>query len=196
MGRGRLIIFLLLCLIGCGGGGSGTEVLNTPNPGESAGGTTEKKFESLVFDVTLELPEDWEYIEYDDDTEPGNEAFEVDEDDAYTIAYLEKTDLAFFTIFAAELEGDEDIFDYVYRMRPEVEGVQYQTSEVDGVTAYLVFYQQEDDGERGGDVVDLYLEVDGVVLWARGELTGSQDEREEAWDEFWEIYESAEVERI
>ena len=142
------------------------------------------------------MPDDWEYIEYDGDTQPEDEAFEVDDEDTLTLAYLEKTDLAFFTVFAAELDDDEDVFDYILSIRTDIDedDLQYQTATVDGQTAYLVFYQQEEEGERGGDIVDLYLSMEGIVLWARGELTGTNEERNDAWDEFWDIYQSAEIE--
>lgn len=181
------ILFFLL-FFACGG--QGTEVLNTLNPSEAP---MQKQFESIYFNVTFEVPEGWEYIEYNATVTPGDEAFTDISTETETLAYFYKSDLANFTVFASQLNEDQDIFEFVRERRPEGE-IQSQHAETETVVADMLFYQQTEPGPNGGYVFDLYIAVDDNVLWSRAEFTGDETQNEESWNEFWDIYESVQVE--
>lgn len=181
------LLFIFLC-VNCGG--QGTEVLNTLNPSEAP---PQKQFQSIYFEVTFDVPEGWEYIEYNATVTPGNEAFTDISTETETLAYFYKSELANFTVFASQLTEGQDIFSFVRERRPEGE-IQSQHAETETVVADMLFYQQEEPGSNGGYVFDLYIAVDDNVLWSRAELTGDDTQNTESWNEFWDIYESVRIE--
>lgn len=185
----KIILILFFLFVSCSG--QGTEVLNTLNPNETTSG---KKFESVYYTVVFDLPEGWDYLDYTDGDEQGDEAFEdTTSEDTETLAYFFKDDLACFTVFASQLADDETILDFVRARRPTGE-IQSQEADSNGETATLLFYQQDEIGERGGYVFDLYLNVEDEVLWIRGELTGTYSEREQSWNEIGDFFESVGIE--
>lgn len=186
----KMISVILFFILMASCGGQGTEVLNTLNPSESS---TKKTFQSIYFNVIFDVPEGWEYIEYNATVTPGEEAFTDIDEETETLAYFYKSDLASFTVFASQLGEDQDIFDFVRERRPEGE-IQSQTAETETLTAYMLFFQQEEPGPNGGYVFDLYISVDDDILWSRAEFTGDETQNTESWNEFWDIYESVSIE--
>jgi len=184
----KILFIFIFVLVSCGG--QGTEVLSVQNPNETP---KPKKFETVNYNVIIDLPEDWTFIEYSHSVNPGEEAFIDDDVETQIVAYFEKKDLAYFTIFAAKLDEGQSIFDYVRERRPTGD-YYYEVADAGGVEATMLLYSQEEPGERDGYVFDLYFAIGDDVLWMRGELLGSEEEQQITEDEFWEMVESIEFE--
>lgn len=184
----RITTVIFLFLVACG---SGTEVVNTPNPNETP---PVRKFDSPYFSVILQIPEGWTYIDYTTGIEPGEEAFVDAGEDTATLAHFSYPDRGYFTIFASHMDEGLSLVDYVRQRRPTGDIQITIVESEEGQKGTLAFIDQEEPGPRGGYVLDLYLDVESDVLWMRTELLGTAEQMEETLEQFFDIVETAKIE--
>lgn len=186
----RVILHLIFILSMVHCGGQGTEVVSVPNPIDTA--PTTKKFEMGGLEVSLDVPQDWTFIDYTLGTNPGSEAFQDIDPETITVAYFSHGTVGFFTIFSGRLTGSQTLTDYIRQRRPSGD-IQIEELASDGQSASLAFFEQEEAGPRGGYLFDIYLEADEEILWMRTELLGSDEERQATWDQFWGIVDTIKI---
>ena len=69
----RLLLILMAIASFAACTSQGTEVLSPANPNESP---SQQKIETLLYEMTVDLPAGWTFKEYGPDVTPGQEAFE------------------------------------------------------------------------------------------------------------------------
>ena len=177
----KRLILILMAVVGFSACTSqGTEVLSPANPNESP---SQQKIETLLYEMTVDLPAGWTFKEYGPDVTPGPETFEDIDPETITVAQFNKGDSG-FTIFYSSLDSGT-LEDFVRARRPvgelEIEKVE------DEDNAYTAIFFQEEPGPHEGLVIDVYIAVDQYILWMRTEAVGTQEEQETLLTEFFEV---------
>ncbi|MDO8519254.1 MAG: hypothetical protein Q7T11_03720 [Deltaproteobacteria bacterium] len=183
--------WIILFTVMCGACGGGTEVVSVANPND--GIPPPKKFQAPFYEVILDIPEDWNYIEYDEETLAGDEAFDDGDPETTTVASFTHGDVGFFTVFSDQLNTSESLENYIRSRHPSGTITIEEVQSKDGQTGYLSFFDPDQPGPRGGFFFDTYLSLGNDVLWMRTELLGSESVMQSTWEDFWGIVESAQI---
>lgn len=170
MGLKHFVMILALFFLASCAPNAGTEIVNTPNPNESAGG--KKKTDTALYEVSVTLPEGWTFTEYGPDVTPGAESFTDTDPATVTVAQFDYGQSR-FTVFFSELSSDQTLTDFIRERRPEGE---FDLEEFTEVNAEVALFVQEEPGPRDGFVLDLYIAVEGYVLWMRAEAVAETNE--------------------
>lgn len=185
------ICFLLICFnlfSGCGGG-KGTEVPSPPNPNETPG---PRRIDDTLFSVTFDLLPGWSYKEYEENSPRDPADFQDSDSRTKTVAQFKKGTLGLFTIFYSVLDSQQTLRQFI-ELRYPGGNPDIQRVEEDGQVAYVGIMGSPTTGPRGGSVLDIYFNVEDAILWTRGEVTGSNDNKNTTVDEFSRIISSMQL---
>lgn len=194
-----LILFVAACGTGqispdapSEGKANGTEITNPVGAGEMQ----QKKFESEIYTLTVDVLPDWHLTEYGLDSEIEDlDAFKAEDAQTRIIAHFTKKNAGYFSIFEGIFKEGETLQEYVRARRPIGDLDIQDVNDPDGSSTQWIFFDQQSDGPHGGYELDVYLTMEGAkgTLWMRAELVGSNEEKEKTWKEFWSMVSTLKV---